>query len=144
MGEQRTLLRTMFVDGTLFVMRKLLVEVIGGLEAPAHEVAKLVRADLASATSGSGYAPTVSAEGARLTYAIQGGWWYRGEWLVEPDGAGRTRYVHRVFNVADRLRWAVPLANRMFVGLRESSRRALEEQLVRLGERLGCRTWLQP
>jgi len=123
-------------------MRKLMVEVVGGLEAPAGAVAELVRADLATATGGA-YVPTVEVVGERTTYAVQGGWWYRGEYAIEPSGTGRTRFTHRVYNVAQWMRWAVPLANKGFVGFRETTRRGIEEQLRRLGERLGCRTWLE-
>ncbi|WP_067819349.1 hypothetical protein [Actinomadura kijaniata] len=53
--------------------------------------------------------------------AVQGGWWYRGEYHLAPEGDG-TRITHRVLNVATRGRWAVPLANRFFVGFRERTR----------------------
>lgn len=45
-------------------------------------------------------------------------WWYRGEYTVEEDPAG-VRVTHRVYNVATWSRWAVPLANRFFVGFAE-------------------------
>lgn len=124
-------------------MRKLLVEVIGGLDAPASAVSELVRADLATATGGR-YAPTVAVDGERTTYAIQGGWWYRGEYTIEPDDKGGTRFSHHVYNVAAWMRWAVPLANKGFIGFRETTRRGIEAQLRRLGDRLDCRTWLIP
>lgn len=133
----------MFVNGTLFVMKKLMVEVVGGLSAPVGAVADLVKADLANAVAGA-YTPTVEVAGEQTTYAIQGGWWYRGEYLIEPDGHGGTRYTHRVYNVAQWMRWAVPLANKGFVGFAETTRKGIADQLTRLGERLGCETWLRP
>ncbi|MFC0434895.1 hypothetical protein [Kutzneria buriramensis] len=51
------------------------------------------------------------------TIGIQGHWWYRGTYTVVPEATG-SRLVHRVYNVAERLRWGVPLANRMFIGYR--------------------------
>lgn len=48
---------------------------------------------------------------------FQGHWWYRGE-LSASEVAGRTVVMYRVYNIAGRGAWAVPLANRMFVGYR--------------------------
>jgi hypothetical protein len=49
---------------------------------------------------------------------FQGHWWYRGEISAAPDpgSSERTILTYRVFNVAKRGAWAVPLANRMFIG----------------------------
>lgn len=123
-------------------MKKLMVSVVGGLEAPASAVSELVLGDLSAATGGR-YTPTVEVEGARTTYAIQGGWWYRGEYTIEPDDQGGTRFTHQVFNVAQWMRWAVPLANKGFVGFRETTRQGIKAQLDRLGDRLACRTWVE-
>lgn len=70
------------------------------------------------------------------TLAHQGGWWYRGEWSAEPDGAG-TRVTHRVFNVAQWMRWGVPLANRFFIGFREVTRTGFEQGINDIARRLG-------
>lgn len=68
----------------------------------------------------------VDRENGRVTY--QGGWWYRGEYDVEPDESGSVvRY--RVFNAATRARWAVPLANRFFVGFQDSQRAEFQRLL---------------
>lgn len=75
------------------------------------------------------------------TIAYQGGWWYRGEFSLAPDPEG-TRVVHRVYNVADRMRWGVPLANRFFVGFDDQVRTAFADVLARMGGRLGCATRL--
>ncbi|MGW0810475.1 hypothetical protein [Nonomuraea sp. NPDC002799] len=75
------------------------------------------------------------------TFAYQGGWWYRGEWSVAPHPEG-TRVVHRVYNVAQRLRWGVPLANRLFIGFEENTRQGFADGLARLGRQLGCATRL--
>ena len=53
----------------------------------------------------------------RRLVAVQGDWWYRGEYQVDPAGDG-ARLTHRVRNVARRGRWAVPLANGLFIGYR--------------------------
>jgi hypothetical protein len=59
----------------------------------------------------------VEVDRERRTVAVQGGWWYRGEYQVDATADG-TRLTHRVRNVARRGRWAVPLANRLFLGYR--------------------------
>ncbi|QFZ19441.1 hypothetical protein [Saccharothrix syringae] len=67
--------------------------------------------------AGTGYV-TLEVDEVRRAAAIQGGWWYRGEWRVDAVGDG-ARLTHRVRNVARRGRWAVPLANRLFIGYRQ-------------------------
>jgi hypothetical protein len=52
---------------------------------------------------------------------FQGHWWYRGE-LSAGEAAGRTVITYRVFNIAGASAWAVPLANRLFVGYRRGVR----------------------
>ena len=46
---------------------------------------------------------------------LQGHWWYRGEISAAPAGAATT-LTYRVFSIARRAAWAVPLANRFFIG----------------------------
>jgi hypothetical protein len=58
----------------------------------------------------------------RRFVAVQGGWWYRGEYEVD-QAAGGARLTHRVRNVASRGRWAAPLANRLFIGFRAQTER---------------------
>ncbi|MBG0823930.1 hypothetical protein HS048_24740 [Planomonospora sp. ID91781] len=82
-----------------------------------------------------GHTSTVEVTGH--TISVQGGWWYRGEWSVEPHPRGAL-LVHRVFNVAQRMRWGVPLANRFFVGFAADTRRGFADNLVQMGHRLGC------
>ncbi|WP_433436086.1 hypothetical protein [Nonomuraea sp. CA-141351] len=38
--------------------------------------------------------------------------------------------------------WAVALANQLFIGFRERTRRSFAEGLARIGEQLGCATRL--
>lgn len=53
------------------------------------------------------------------TVGIQGRWWYRGE--ISAAAAGdRTTLTYRVYNIARRSAWAVPLANRLFIGYRKT------------------------
>ncbi|QFG20993.1 hypothetical protein [Actinomadura sp. WMMB 499] len=123
--------------------RRPLVEAAGIVAAPADRVWTAladellpdgVRGGRFKVEDAPGHTSTVEVAGR--TIAFQGGWWYRGEWSVEPhpDGA---RLVHRVFNVARATRWAVPLANRMFVGFADSTRASFAERLDRIGRRLG-------
>ncbi len=66
-------------------------------------------------------------------FAYQGGWWYRGEYEVTEE-AGRTRVTYRVFNVAGRgSRWAVPLANKFFIGFRDQTTASFRELLREAG-----------
>ena len=90
---------------------KLLVEVSGVVRAPVAEV--FTR--LAETLRAQPYNPGFEMDTERRFLAQQGGWWYRGEYTVEEDPAG-ARVTHRVYNVATWSRWAVPLANRFFVG----------------------------
>ncbi|CCH31560.1 hypothetical protein ABZ816_04690 [Actinosynnema sp. NPDC047251] len=71
-----------------------------------------------------------------LPEPVQGGWWYRGEFVTEPHPRG-TRVVHRVHNVATRGRWAVPLANRLFIGYRANLARGLTARLAEIAAELG-------
>jgi hypothetical protein len=66
---------------------------------------------------------------------IQGRWWYRGE-ISAFSTNDRTMLTYRVYNVARRAAWAVPPANRFFLGYRRSVQhgvtalaRAIEQQL---------------
>jgi hypothetical protein len=79
--------------------------------------------------SGTG---TVEVDRDAGTFAVQGGWWYRGEYTVEPDPAG-ARVTHRVYNVAGALsRWMVPLANRGFIGFGDATERELRQLTSRI------------
>ncbi|GGN72496.1 hypothetical protein GCM10010112_40880 [Actinoplanes lobatus] len=52
---------------------------------------------------------------------FQGHWWYRGEISAAPSTDGTT-VTYRVYNIAGRTAWAVPLANRLFIGYRRTVR----------------------
>ncbi|OUC99809.1 hypothetical protein CA984_01420 [Streptosporangium minutum] len=83
----------------------------------------------------TGYAMTVEVTGR--TFAAQGGWWYRGEYAVEPHPEGAL-LTHRVFNVASRGRWAVSAANRFFIGSGGKTRDGFATGLQRIGRELDC------
>ncbi|MFC4056962.1 hypothetical protein ACFOWE_01560 [Planomonospora corallina] len=128
--------------------KKLITEVAGIVEAPVAAVFD----DLAGALLPEGRRTgrftvedlpghTSTVEVAGHTISFQGGWWYRGEWSVEPHPEGAL-LVHRVFNIAQRMRWGVPAANRFFIGFAGSTRRRFAENLARMGQRLGCGTRL--
>ena len=125
-------------------MRKsLLVEVSGVVEAPPERVREaLVNRD--PLVKGEGRFTVEDLPGHTLTVevtdrsiAYQGGWWYRGEWSLTEHPQG-TLIVHRVYNVAERMRWAVPLANRFFIGFDQATREGFTERLAQIGEDLGC------
>jgi hypothetical protein len=90
-------------------MHKAMVEVSAFVPAPADVVLERVAEHLRA------HSWTFDREN-RVVF-FQGGWWYRGEYTTV-DTAGGSRLTHRVFNVAPRGRWAVPLANRLFIGFR--------------------------
>jgi hypothetical protein len=53
--------------------------------------------------------------------------------IVQPGPAG-SRIIHRVYHVARQMRWAVPLANRFFIGFRRRTEEcftAFIEQIAR-------------
>ncbi|MDT7803255.1 MAG: hypothetical protein QOI78_6688 [Actinomycetota bacterium] len=95
---------------------------------PPGEVFERLRVWL---TSG-GYPMRVDVDADRGFVAVQGGWWYRGEYRVTADPAG-ARVEHRVVNVASRGRWGVPLANRFFLGFRARTAVAFAQLLEELG-----------
>ncbi|MBB2949055.1 hypothetical protein FB565_008860 [Actinoplanes lutulentus] len=53
------------------------------------------------------------------TAGFQGHWWYRGEITASPAGPGTT-LTYRVYNIAAKAAWAVPLANRLFIGYQKT------------------------
>ncbi|MFG1708507.1 hypothetical protein ACFLIM_35440 [Nonomuraea sp. M3C6] len=105
--------------------KKLVTEVAGVVAAPVEQVWQALLRDLPSHEAGD------------HTLAYQGGWWYRGEWSVTAHPEG-TRVVHRVYDVAEWMRWGVPLANRFFIGFPKRTREAFAEGLARIGNQLGC------
>jgi hypothetical protein len=109
-------------------MKTLLFEHQGIAEADLDRVLQWHRKSLAG--------HDVEESAGRTVFSHQGGWWYRGETTVEPDPLG-VRITYRVFNVATRLRWAVPLANRFFSGAREEYADGFAAGLRRLGDDLG-------
>src|SRR5688572_2393006 len=128
--------------------KKLLAEVAAVIEAPVAEVWGAMADELLPGGRRSGRftvedvpGHTSTVEVAGHTISLQGGWWYRGEWSVEPHPEGAL-LVHRVFNVARWVRWGVPMANRFFIGFAGRTRQGFTESLTRLGGRLGCATRL--
>jgi hypothetical protein len=85
-----------------------------------------------STVGNPGHGIRVEIDKDRRTVAVQGGWWYRGEYEVEPDGTG-ARLTHRVRNVATWGRWAVPLANRLFIGFRAKVRQGFATFVAEFG-----------
>ncbi len=70
------------------------------------------------------------------TVGFQGHWWYRGEIAASAGDDGVTRLSYRVYNVARRAPWAVPLANRFFVGYEERVRRSATDLAAAVERRL--------
>jgi hypothetical protein len=110
---------------------KLLVDVTGVVEAPVDKVWPLLRRAI----------PFTEENGT--TAAHQGGWWYRGEWSAHPDG-NRTLVTHRVYNVAPAMRWAVPLANRFFIGFTQKTRNGFQHTITEISQQLDTNAYLTP
>ena len=116
---------------------KLLFEASAPVHAPLAEVRPLVDGewvlDRLLGEAGRAYVDVDHRDGV---VGFQGHWWYRGEISVSESG-GRTVLTYRVFNIARRGAWAVPLANRLFIGygrtVRDSAAglaRAIESHLA--------------
>lgn len=80
---------------------------------------------------------TSTAEVADYDLALQGGWWYRGEWHVETHNDG-TLVRHSVYNVATRARWGVGIANKFFIGFAHSIRGMFKAKLSTIAQSLGA------
>jgi hypothetical protein len=91
---------------------KTLAEASGVVARPPAEVFERLWRKLRG-----GHPMRMEVDRERGFVAVQGGWWYRGEYRVTTDPAG-ARVEHRVVNAASRGRWGVPLANRFFIGFR--------------------------
>jgi hypothetical protein len=105
---------------TTMTKRKLLTEATGYADLPPEEVRRALVARF-----DDGYLKVDQAEGR---VGVQGGWWYRGEYQLAPQGSG-TRVTLRAYNVATRGRWAVPLANKLFAGFAQQTQARLDELL---------------
>jgi hypothetical protein len=107
--------------------RKLMIALSDTVGAPADRVLDLIARRFIGVVGLDPARIDLDREYGRFAY--QGGWWYRGEYEVTEE-AGRTRVTHRVFNVAGRgSRWAVPLANKFFIGFRSQTTAAFRELL---------------
>jgi hypothetical protein len=106
-------------------MNEPMVEVSAIVAAPTDVVLERVAGHL------GGHGWTFDRD-SRMVF-LQGGWWYRGEYTAT-DVPGGSRLTHRVFNVASRGRWAVPLANRLFIGFRGKVAASFADLVSALGE----------
>ncbi|MCR6483286.1 hypothetical protein M8542_10705 [Amycolatopsis sp. OK19-0408] len=114
---------------------KTLAEVSGVVARPPAEVFE----EVLRRVTGGPYPMRTEVDRERGFLAVQGGWWYRGEYRVTADPAG-ARVEHRVVNAASWGRWGVPPANRFFIGFRARTAVAfarLLEELVTCGKEGG-------
>ncbi|MEV6347097.1 hypothetical protein [Actinoplanes sp. NPDC051851] len=102
---------------------KLMVDLAGIIEAPVDEVWPLIQRAV----------PFTEQTGT--TGAHQGGWWYRGEWSAQSHG-DHTLVTHRVYNVAQTMRWGVPLANRLFIGFARNTRDRFQQRITDMARHL--------
>lgn len=117
---------------------RLLTEVEGVVVAAPDVVADALRLRLLERTAGEG-AARLEIDAPHRRYAVEGGWWYRGEYSVVSAGPGRSSITLRVFDVAQRLAWGVALANRGFVGFAARTREDFETLLAELAEDVQAR-----
>ena len=95
---------------------KLLFEASAPVRAPLAEVRRLIDVGwVLEAVLGEAGRAYVDVDHRDGVVGFQGHWWYRGEISASASG-GSTVVTYRVFNVARRGAWAVPLANRLFIG----------------------------
>lgn len=120
---------------------RLLFQASAPVRAPLDQVQRLIDDEwvlgvvLGPGTAKRQYVDIDHRDGA---VGLQGHWWYRGEITAAAGADGRTEVTYRVYNVAGRGAWAVPLANRLFIGYRRTVRetadglaRAIEAHLAR-------------
>jgi hypothetical protein len=111
-------------------MGRLLLTLEGVVEAPVDRVADVVLV-------GSSAGHTEIDRAARMI-AVWGDWWFRSETVLEPDGAGRTRVTQRIFDIAEKGRWAVRFVAREPL---RAAPAAFDARLAEVGGRLGCRAY---
>ncbi|MFB9407345.1 hypothetical protein [Dactylosporangium matsuzakiense] len=98
---------------------KLLFEASAPVAAPVERVLALIDDGwVVTAFLGSEQRAYIDIDHRPGVVGFQGHWWYRGEISAEPAGEHGTTVVYRVYNIAARGAWAVPLANRLFIGWR--------------------------
>ncbi|MEU0564690.1 hypothetical protein ABZ297_04715 [Nonomuraea sp. NPDC005983] len=114
--------------------KTLITEVSGVVEAPPARVHEAL-ARRFTPDEVPDHPGTVEVTERMIAY--QGGWWYRGEWTLSEHPQG-TLVTHRVYNVAESMRWGVSLANRFFIGYDEATRDSFSKGINQLGEELGC------
>lgn len=105
---------------------RLLFEASAPVDAPLARVRRLIDDEtvLAPMLGDTGRA-YVDVDHRPGVVGFQGHWWYRGE-ISAAEADGRTVVTYRVFNVAPHAAWAVPLANRLFIGYRAKVRQAVD------------------
>ncbi|GGM54942.1 hypothetical protein GCM10007977_065790 [Dactylosporangium sucinum] len=95
---------------------RLLFEASAPVRAPLAQVQRLIDDEWVLGPmlgeSGRAYVDIDHRDGA---VGFQGHWWYRGE-LSAAESTDGTVVTYRVYNIAQRAAWAVPLANRLFIG----------------------------
>jgi hypothetical protein len=118
---------------------KLLFEASAPVRAPVEAVKGVIDGDWLLGSLLSEEARSyVDVDRMPGTLRIQGHWWYRGEISAEEAPGSGTRLVQRVFNIARRGAWAVPLANRLFIGYRPQLQHATEELARRIEQHLAA------
>ncbi|GIF49709.1 hypothetical protein DFJ67_2932 [Asanoa ferruginea] len=109
-------------------MGRLLLTLEGVVEAPIDRVAEVALVEQ----------PGASVDRAARTIVMQGDWWFRSETALHADGPGRTRIVQRIFNVAEKGRWAVRFVAREPL---RAAQGGFDARLAEFGRRLGCRSY---
>lgn len=116
------------------IRKKHLRTLHGIIESPVEQVTPLIL-DVPPADG-----VTVEADTRTRSVAIQGSWWYRSETTVTPTPGG-SLITLKIYNVAQRNRWAVPLASHP--ALRDAPA-AFTRQLQTIGTRLAVNAYPTP
>ncbi|MEV0896028.1 hypothetical protein [Actinoplanes sp. NPDC049802] len=116
-----------------------LFEASATVRAPIEQVRPLIDGDwVAGAFLGGEQARAyVEVDHRPGVIGFRGHWWYRGEISAEPAG-DRTTLIYRVFNIARTSAWAVPLANRLFIGYRRTVRDGVDGLARRIEQHLAA------
>ncbi|RSN51821.1 hypothetical protein DMH12_21040 [Streptomyces sp. WAC 04229] len=101
--------------------RKLLAEATGYVDLPPAQVRRALVAKFSD-----GY---VAVDESDTHVGAQGSWWARREYALQPERRG-TRVTLRVYNIASKARWAVPLVSKFFIGFPHAMQTELDTLLT--------------
>jgi hypothetical protein len=101
-------------------VKKLLFAASAPVDAPLDRVLALIDSGwVIDQIVGPGGREYVDVDHGNGVAGVQGHWWYRGE-ITAAESGGRTVVSYSIYNIASRAAWAVPLANKLFIGYQKT------------------------